>query len=91
VRQQLRVDIQLPHPPRDELGELAAEVQHHDRLAALVGRAGRLILRRSIRTRRLQRGLEVGLHFRVVGGEDPVAGIRGRTVDGLAALSPTVG
>ncbi len=31
VWQQLGVDVQLAHPASDELGELAAEVQDHDR------------------------------------------------------------
>jgi hypothetical protein len=39
VRQQLRVDIELAHAPRDELGELAAEVEDDDGLAVVgVGR-----------------------------------------------------
>ena len=42
VRQELRVDVELADAPRDELGELAAEVEDDDGLAVVgVGRAGR--------------------------------------------------
>ncbi len=41
VRQQLRVDIELAHASRDELGELAAEIEDDDGLAVVgVGRGG---------------------------------------------------
>jgi len=87
VRQQLAVDVELAHAPGDQLGELAAEVEDDDRLAVLrVGRVGRPVLRRPIGRRGLQCGLEVGLDLRVVRGKDPMARVRGLTVDGLAAL-----
>ena len=85
VRQQLRVDVELAHAARDELGELAAEVEDDDGLAVVgVGRGG-TIGGRAIRGGRLERGLEVGLDLGVVRGKDPVAGVRGLAVDGLAA------
>ena len=52
VREQLAVDIEFADAPRDQLGELAAEVQDDDRLAVVrVGGVGRSVLRRSIRRR----------------------------------------
>ena len=85
VGQQLRVDIELADAARDELGELAAEVEDDDGLAVVgVGRGG-AIGGRAIRGGRLERGLEVGLDLGVVRGKDPVAGVRGLAVDGLAA------
>ncbi len=41
VRQQLRVDVELADAPRDELGELAAEVEDDDGLAVVGGRPRR--------------------------------------------------
>ena len=34
VREQLRVDVELAHPARDQLGELAPEVEDDDRTRA---------------------------------------------------------
>ena len=85
VGQQLRVDVEFAHAPRDELGELAAEVEDDDGLAVVGIRGGRAIVRRTVRGGRLERGLEVGLDLGVVRGEDPMAGVGRLTVDGLAA------
>ena len=79
--QQLGVDVQLAHAPRDELGELAAEVEHDDGVR-LLGRLGLDALRR----RRVERLLEVGLDLGVVGGEHPMAGVRRLAVNGSAAF-----
>ena len=81
MRQELGVDVQLAHAPRDQLGELAAEVEHHDRVR-LLGRLGRHPLRRS----GVERLLEVGLDLGVVRGEDAVAGVGGLAVDRPAAI-----
>jgi hypothetical protein len=86
VRQQLRVDVQLADAPRDELGELAAEVEDDDGRAVVRIRRGGPILGRTLRGRRLERRLQVGLDLGVVGGEDPVAGVRLLTVDRLATV-----
>ena len=86
VRQQLRVDVELAHPARDQLRELAAEVEDDDR----AGRTGRgatgSVVGGAVRGRGLERRLEVGLHLGVVRGEDPVAGVRRLAVDRLAPL-----
>ena len=92
VRQQLRVDVELADAPRDQLGELAAEVEDDDRRA--VGRSAAPagpVVGRAVRGRGLERGLEVGLDLGVVGGEDAVAGVGRLAVDGLAALAGLVG
>ena len=81
MRQELGVDVQLSHAPGDELGELAAEVEHRHG----VGLLGRLGLDPP-RWRRVERLLEVGLDLRVVGREDSVAGVRRLSVDRSATL-----
>ena len=78
VREELAVDVQFSHPTRDELRELAAEVKDDDRTG---GRGGRGLGGGSSLGGRVERRLQVCLHLRVVGGEDPVAGVRGLTVD----------
>ena len=70
MRQQLGVDVQLADAPRDQLRELAPEVQDDDRVRVL-GRLGRDALRR----RGVERLLEIGLDLGVVRGEDAVAGV----------------
>ena len=84
VRQELRVDVQLPNATGDQLGELAAEVEDDDRVGL-----DRSVVVRSIGRWRLERRLEVGLYLRVIGGEDSVAGVRRLAVDGLAASVPS--
>jgi hypothetical protein len=81
VRQELGVDVQLAHAPRDELGELAAEVEHGDRVR-LLGRLGLDALRR----RSVERLLEVCLDLGVVGCEDAVASVRGLAMDRPSSL-----
>ena len=81
MRQELGVDVELPHAPRDQLGELAAEVEHDDRVR-LLGRLGLHPLRRS----GVQRLLEVRLDLGVVGGEDAMAGVACRAVDRPPAI-----
>ena len=85
MRQELGVDVELADPPRDELGELAAEVEHEDRV-----RAGRRlgpgpVVARAIRRRRVERGLEVRLDLGVVRSEHAMAGVGRLAMDGLAA------
>ena len=70
MRQELGVHVQLADAPRDELGELAAEVEHRDRLG-LLGSLGLDPLRR----RGVECLLEVGLDLGVVGGEYTVSGV----------------
>ena len=77
MRQQLGVDVQLPHAAGDQLGELAAEVEDDDGVR-LLGRLGLDALRR----RRVERLLEVGLDLGVVRGENPMARICRLAVDG---------
>ncbi len=88
VGQQLRVDVQLAHAPRDQLGELAAEVQHDDRTRCGGHglRAAWPVIRGALRRRGLERGLEIRLHLGVIGSEDPVPGVRRLAVDRLATL-----
>ena len=81
MRQELGVDVELPHTPRDQLGELAAEVEHHDRVR-LLGRLGLDALRRS----GVERLLEVRLDLGVVGGEDAMAGVGRLAVDRPSAI-----
>ena len=72
-REELRVHVQFAHPSRDELGELAPEVEDHDGLGG--GRIGarRPVVRGAVRSGGLQRRLEVGLDLGVVRSEDTVA------------------
>ena len=86
VREEFAVHVELAHASCDELGELAAEVEDDDGLAILGVGGGRSIVRGTVGSGGIQRGLEVGLHLRVVRGEDPMARVGGFTVDGLAAL-----
>ncbi len=86
VRQQLGVDVELADPARDQLGELAAEVEDDDR----AGRGGPVavgpVVGGAVGGRGLERRLEVGLDLGVVRGEDPVTGVRRLAVDRLAPL-----
>ena len=87
VGQQLRVDVELPDAPCDQLGELRAEVQdrHDARLGN--GRGDRRRIRWGARWgRRVQGDLEIGLDLRVIGSEHAMAGVGQVPVDGLAAL-----
>jgi hypothetical protein len=89
VREELGVHVQLTDATRNELGELAPEVEHHDGIG-LLGRLGLDALRRGC----MERLLEVGLDLGVVGGEDAVTGVGGLPVDGAPALlrrSPWLG
>ena len=83
VRDELRVDVQLPDPPSDELGVLAAEVQDEHGIGlgdgGMVGRGPR-------GCRGLERGLEVGLDLGVVRGQHAVTRVGRVAVDRLAAL-----
>ena len=69
VRQEHRIDVQLPDPSGDELGVLAAEVEHDDRL-----RIRRLVVQPLHRP--VEGLLEVGLDLEVVRGQDAMPGIR---------------
>src|SRR5664280_310144 len=91
--QELRVDMQLPDAPRDQLRVLAAEVEDHDgvRLTAAAlptgdGPTG-AVDRGAFGRGRIERGLEVRLHIRVVRGEDAMAGVGELSVNGLSALA----
>ena len=92
VGKELGVDVELADPARDELGELAAEVEDDDGVRFAACRAPARARRRpdglgrSLGAGCLERRLEVGLDLGVVGGEDPVAGVGDLAVDGLAAL-----
>jgi len=81
--QELGIDVELADPPGDELGELAAEVEHHDRV-----RLDRPVAARADRGRGIERHLEIGLDLGVVRCKDPMAGVGRLAVDGLAALGP---
>ena len=83
--EELRVDVELAHAAGDELGELAAEVEHDDRSR---GRSPRLSPVAAIRGRRVEGDLEVGLDLGVVRREDAVAGVGRLAMDGLAPLAP---
>ncbi len=85
VRQQLGVHVELADAAGDQLRELAAEVEDGDGPTGLALRAGGAIVSGSLRGRRLQRGLEVGLDLGIVRREDPVAGVRWFAVDRLAS------
>jgi hypothetical protein len=76
VGEQLAVDVELAHAARDQLRELAPEVEDDDR----VGLGGNL--RGSLRGRRVQRLLQIGLDLRVIRGEDSMAGVRGLAMNG---------
>ncbi len=76
--EQHRIDVQLPDPPRDELGVLPAEVEHDDRLRVRWLPFGPI-------DRCMEGLLEVGLDLEVVRGQDAVPGIRLLAVDGPAA------
>ena len=82
MRQELRVDVEFPNSTRDELGELAAEVQHGHGV-----RLFRCLGRHAKGWRRVKCLLEVGLDFRIVRGEDAMARIGSLAMDGAAALS----
>ena len=88
MRQELGVDVQLADAARDQLGELAAEVEDDDGAGASSARwcAGRSSAERSGRGR-VERGLEVGLDLGVIGGEHAMAGVGRLAVDGLAAIA----
>jgi hypothetical protein len=81
VRQELGVDVQLADATRDELGELAAEVEDGDGVGLLGGLG--LDTQRGWRVERL---LEVGLDLGVIGGEDAVAGVGRLPVDRAAPI-----
>ena len=83
VREQLRVDVELADAPRDQLGELAAEIEDDDR--AGFG-AGAVLARCAVGCRRMERGLEIGLDLRIVRSEHAMAGIGCFAVDCFASL-----
>ena len=91
VRQQLRVDIELSDAARDQLGELAAEIEHDHRTGGRGRGAAGAVIGRAIRAGRLERGLEIGLDLGVVGSQDAMAGVRRFAVDGLAAIRLPLG
>ena len=70
--------MELADAARDQLGELAAEIEHGDEGMRLTCR---VVARRPLRTRGMERGLEIRLHLGVVGSKDAVAGIRRLAVD----------
>jgi len=76
VRQELAVDVQLAHAARDQLGELASEIEDDDGV-----RPGRRLIG-ALRRWRVERLLEVRLDLGVVGGQDPMPGVGGLAVDG---------
>jgi len=84
VRQEHRVDVELPDASRDQLGELTAEVEDDDgvRLDAV-----RSIVGAASGNRSVEGGLEIRLDFRVVGRKDAMPGVGRLTVDGLAAVA----
>ncbi len=86
VREQLGVDVELAHSASDELGELAAEVEDDDGPGYRGRGATLLVVGGAIGGWGLERGLEIGLDFRVVRGEDAMAGVGRVAVDGLAAV-----
>ncbi len=87
VGQQLRVDVQLTDATRDELRELAAEVEHDDAVGRLRRAAdGGPLVGIPGRGRGVERDLEVGLDLGVVGRQHAMAGVGLLAVDGLAAL-----
>jgi hypothetical protein len=87
VRQQLGVDVELAHAAGDELGELAAEVEHDHRSGRDRRRAAGAIVWGAVGSRRLERGLEVRLDLGIVGSEDAVARVGRLAVDRLAAVA----
>jgi len=87
VGEELRVDVQLADAPRDQLGELAAEVEDDDR----VGFCGvPAIVRRSGRFGSMKGRLEIGLYLCVVRGQHAMTRVRCFAVDGLAPLAGAV-
>ena len=86
VRKELGIDVELAHSAGDQLGELAAEVEHDHGRSSGGSRTRGSIVGGSVWSGRLERGLEVGLDLGVVGGEHAVAGIGRLAVDRLAAL-----
>jgi hypothetical protein len=76
---ELAVDMQLAHAARDQLGELAPEVQDDDRVGLGWHLAGPLW------RGRVERLLEVRLDLGVVRGEDPVTRVRCLAVNGPTA------
>jgi hypothetical protein len=83
--------MELAHAAGDELGELAAEVEDHDRVGLFrlwrAGGAGTgAVLCRALGRRRVERHLEVGLDLGVVRRENAMAGVGRLAMDGLAAL-----
>jgi hypothetical protein len=79
VRQELRVDVQLPDATGDELGELAPEVQDDDRV-----RFGWRAIS-SFGRRRVERLLQIGLDLGIVRRQHAMAGVRSLAMDCSAA------
>ena len=79
--QQLGVDVELAHASRDQLGELAPEVEDRHGVGLFRGLGGD-----ALRRRRVEGLLEVRLDLGVVWGEDAVPRIRGLAVDRPSAL-----
>jgi len=74
--EELAVHVQLAHATRDQLGELAPEVEDDDGIG--LGRD----LGGALGWRRVERLLQVDLDLCIVRGEDSVAGVGGLAVDG---------
>ena len=91
VGQELRIDVQLADAARDELGELAAEIEDGHGAGCRRDRADGAIVRRPVGGRGVQRGLEIGLHLGVVGGQDAMARVGRLAVDRLASRLWLVG
>ena len=92
VWQELGVDVELAHAARDELRELAAEVEDDDAVGRLRRDADRRpVVGAAIGRRRVERDLEIRLDLGIVGGEDAVTGVRCLAVDGPATRAGPLG
>ena len=87
VREQLGVHVELTDATRDELRELAPEVEHDDAVGRLGRHADRgAVVRPAIGGRRVESDLEIRLHLGVVRRQHAVAGVGFLAMDGPAAL-----
>ena len=91
VGEEFRVHVQLADASRDQLGELAAEIEDGHRAGCRRDGADGPVVGGPVGGRGVQRGLEVRLHLGVVRGQDAVARVRFLAVDRLAARLGLVG